>query len=92
MQNENSDGTLSCRICGKVASGSQKTGILGQHMEIHIDGVSYQCQLCDKTFRSKHILPNHKFTNTEIINVKILNHMLEMQNNRKLKNFLLDDW
>ena len=33
---ENSDGTLSCRICGKVASGSQKTGILRQHMEIHI--------------------------------------------------------
>ena len=36
MQSENSDGTLSCRICGKVASGSQKTGILRQHMEIHI--------------------------------------------------------
>ena len=55
------DGTLSCKVCGKVASGFRKSGIMKQHMETHIDGVSYQCPLCDKSFRSKACLSSHKY-------------------------------
>ena len=36
-----------------------------EHVEIHIEGLSYPCQLCNKTFRSKkalrsHFIRNHK--------------------------------
>ena len=55
------DGTLSCKVCGKVASGNRKKEIMKQHMETHIDGVSYQCPLCVKSFRSKVCLASHKY-------------------------------
>jgi len=31
-----------------------------RHVEVHIDGLSYQCTLCDKTFRSKQALADHR--------------------------------
>ena len=61
---ENSDETLSCKICGKVFKGEKmwhRKHYMKQHMETHVEGLSYACQLCDKIFRSKHILSNHKF-------------------------------
>ena len=52
------NGLLTCNACGK--SGTDKRN-MRRHVETHIDGLSYPCQLCGKTFRSKHSLSNHKF-------------------------------
>ena len=56
----NEDGTLSCKICGKVASGSQQKTIMRQHMQTHVEGASVECPVCQKTFRSVNSLRNHK--------------------------------
>lgn len=57
---------LTCNVCGKtIDKAVSKNG--NQHMEkhvenIHVDGVTYECSKCDKTFRSRNAL--HKHTNT----------------------------
>ena len=37
-----------CTVCGKL---SKDRGNLKRHVEVHIDGLSYQCNLCDKICR-----------------------------------------
>ena len=54
------DGSAVCTICGKTAQGNQARGIMKQHMETHMQGVSFPCDICGKSFRSKHSLSNHK--------------------------------
>ena len=46
-----------CKTCGK--SSSRKSD-MNKHVEIHIEGLSYGCQLCGQTFRSRNILNHHK--------------------------------
>ena len=43
-----SDGLFRCRSFGK--SSKDKTN-MKRHIETHIEGLSYSCQMCDKTFR-----------------------------------------
>ena len=57
----NEDGTLSCRICGKITSGADKKRNMRNHVETHIEGLSYSCNMCDKTFRSVKSFKNHKY-------------------------------
>ena len=45
-----------CKACGKT----MKTLDIRRHAEIHIEGLSYQCPLCDKTFRQRNLLKSHK--------------------------------
>ena len=46
-----------CKPCGKITkSGSSN---IRKHAEIHIDGLSFECQMCHKTFRSRVTLNNH---------------------------------
>ena len=33
-----------------------------EHVEKHIEGLSFSCQFCDKTFRSRHSLRTHTYT------------------------------
>ena len=33
-----------------------------KHVEIHIDGLSFPCQICGKTFRSRQSFSQHKFS------------------------------
>ena len=47
-----SNGSLSCKICGKVTTGTCRTGNMKIHLEVHIEGLSFDCKYCDKTFRS----------------------------------------
>ena len=47
-----------CKACGKT----MKTLDIRRHAEIHIEGLSYQCPLCDKTFRQRNLLKSHKVT------------------------------
>ena len=58
------DGTFICRLCGKK-SGANKTHIRN-HIETHLEGLSFNCQHCGKAFRSrnslsKHVSVYHKF-------------------------------
>ena len=55
----NEDGSLSCYLCGKTSGGPQKRGHMKQHMEIHMQGLTYSCPKCDKTFRSRNSLYVH---------------------------------
>ena len=48
-----------CRHCGKVASGRNRKQDLANHIETHIDGLSFSCQLCDNTYRSRNALKQH---------------------------------
>ena len=57
---KNSDGTYSCHFCGKN-SGKQLSHIKN-HIETHIDGLSFNCPMCEKTFRSRP-LAMHKHRN-----------------------------
>ena len=50
------DGIFTCTICGKTAK--LRTN-LAKHIETHMDGLSFQCQTCDKSFRSRNSLQNH---------------------------------
>ena len=45
------DGSRSCKVCGKNPSGKSAKTILIQHIETHLEGISYPCPLCSKTFR-----------------------------------------
>jgi len=51
------DGNLTCTMCGKVGRDVRN---MRRHAETHIDGLSYPCNICDKTFRNKHQLQCHK--------------------------------
>ena len=46
-----------CKTCGKKCSMKPD---MRKHVEIHIEGLSYECQLCGQTFRTRTILNNHK--------------------------------
>ena len=50
------NGVFICKACGKT--GNDKSN-MKRHAEIHIEGMSYSCPSCDKTFRSKNALNIH---------------------------------
>ena len=57
--NKNFRGQLvyKCTICGKQGERTQ----LKNHIEAnHLEGISVPCNLCEKTFRSRNSLSNHK--------------------------------
>ena len=60
----NLDGTYSCQICGKN-SGKWQTHIKN-HIETHLEGLSFNCPMCEKTFRSRNSLAFHKSTKHRI--------------------------
>ena len=55
------DGTYSCMICGK--SGDRHKSHMKNHVETHMEGLSFPCQICGKTFRSRNVLHKHKYRN-----------------------------
>ena len=60
------DGNMKCTFCGKVdnANGKSKPSTrktnMRCHVETHLDGISYQCQFCEVTFKSRSSYSNHK--------------------------------
>ena len=62
---ESSDGAYKCTFCGKTTSNSnshkagQKQHMMN-HIETHMEGVTYNCPICQKSFRSKNSLSSHK--------------------------------
>ena len=53
------DGTFSCRLCGKA--GVKLSRNMKNHIETHLEGLSFPCNHCGKTFRSRNNLNIHKF-------------------------------
>ena len=60
-------GHFRCRICGKDSTGMKGTkhtyhlkNNMKNHVETHLEGLFYSCQLCGKEFRSKNSLAVHK--------------------------------
>ena len=53
------DGVYSCGYCGKIGDKSSKRN-MRNHVETHMEGLSFPCQSCDKTFRSRNLLNVHK--------------------------------
>ena len=52
------DGLYSCGYCDK--SGGKNFYNMRNHVEIHIEGLSFPCQSCAKTFKTRNILARHK--------------------------------
>ena len=50
--------TWVCKTCGKSAKTS---GDIRKHAEVHVEGLSFPCQICGNTYRSRNALKNHKF-------------------------------
>ena len=53
---QKNDGIWNCLACDHSATDG---GNMRKHVEIHLDGLSYTCPLCQKEFRSKNILYLH---------------------------------
>ena len=51
------DGVYHCSICGY--NNKSKRDMV-RHIETHIEGLSYSCSVCQKTFRSRNSLHTHK--------------------------------
>ena len=51
------DGEYACLHCGKT---STKISNMKFHVETHLEGLCYTCNICGKEFRSKNILRHHK--------------------------------
>ena len=49
-----------CKVCGKIIKGSSRKRDMARHIEIHIEGLSFDCKLsCGKTFRSRKYFQKH---------------------------------
>ena len=51
------DGVWTCMVCDYT---STKSTNVRKHVEKHMDGLSYSCDLCDKEFRLINTLNSHK--------------------------------
>jgi len=49
-----------CTRCGKTANDARQKANLRRHIEVHIDGVAYNCDICGKQSGSKNGLSQHK--------------------------------
>merc|ERR1712179_55178 len=54
------EGVWRCKICGKTTSTNQK---IRRHAEIHIEGMSHACHICNKTFTTRNNLTTHIYRN-----------------------------
>jgi len=46
--------------CGRCPRASSNKGHIKEHFEVHIAGLSYPCNFCDKTFRTRSHLRSHQ--------------------------------
>ena len=46
-----------CRTCGKT---TKKSSDIRRHVEIHIEGLAFECNVCQNSYRSRDLLKTHK--------------------------------
>merc|ERR1719450_1872970 len=62
------NGSYRCTACGKTsdndkgAKWKQRQNMM-KHIETHLEGLSYSCPFCEKTFRTKNAIVTHKIRN-----------------------------
>ena len=57
------NGIMKCKVCGKIAKGTRKSNTrqnLRKHVEIHIAGLTFECDICNKDFRLSESLRTHR--------------------------------
>ena len=57
------NGIIKCKVCGKIAKGTRKSNMrqnLRKHVEIHIAGLTFECDICNKDFRLSESLRTHR--------------------------------
>ena len=54
-----------CRTCGRKSS-SKSSSDIRRHAETHIEGLSFECTICGKSFRSRVVLKNHKTSHSKV--------------------------
>ena len=57
------DGNRRCTLCDKVVPGKNLTNFRHHVEKYHMEGLSFDCPYCDKTFRSRATLGMHKKRN-----------------------------
>ena len=65
------DGMWTCMVCDYTSKFSTS---VRKHVEKHIDGLSYSCNLCNKDFRLVGTLKRHKYDShrTKLLEPQIL--------------------
>ena len=53
-------GNSRCKFCGIIKRGKQPIQDMKKHIETHLVGISYSCQICWKQFRSSNSLSSHQ--------------------------------
>ena len=56
---KNDNGIWKCLACDYMSS-SLKSSQIRLHVETHLDGLCYNCEICNKEFRSRHMIYQHK--------------------------------
>ena len=46
-----------CNACGRSSSSNSN---MRKHAEVHIEGLTFECQICGESFRSRRIIDSHK--------------------------------
>ena len=54
------DGSYRCKICGKMSGSKNDSRNMRNHIETHMEGLSFTCPICQKSFRSRNSLFKHK--------------------------------
>ena len=57
---QNINGIWTCTVCGHVSKRNFRTHV-AEHAEIHIEGASYPCVICGRTFRSTSSCRSHYY-------------------------------
>ena len=57
------DGSYRCKLCGKVSGFKNAAQSMRYHIETHMEGLSFTCPICQKSFRSRNSLFSHKSHN-----------------------------
>ena len=56
LMEKDSNGMFRCTVCGKI---SKNPGHTREHVETHIEGLSFSCSYCGKEFRSRNSMRSH---------------------------------
>ena len=70
---EKTDEGWRCLACGHTNLGTKSSNIR-MHVETHLDGLVYNCNICNKEFRSRKCIDNHK-TSTHKNNILGHHHL-----------------
>ena len=69
---ENLPGEYTCNYCPKVVRGVKNKSHMREHVQIHIDGLQFNCTFCDKTYKYRtnlktHISKEHKRSKNNLV-------------------------